>query len=262
MADKAVASGHRIGVAATLATTLEPSKRLLRLRAEKAGKDVVIAETNASLAVAGTKIDEDLIKNISAAGISKIRILKDVPKESTVIKMLEKDTTNSQEMALKEIYRKLRPGDPPTVANARALIKRLFFDERRYNLGRIGRYKLNQKLDKGTSQEDLETTTLKTEDIERVGITGITPEDIKHAQSNGERIKLIAEAYKENDEVKAKVTPMRLKLSHPLANVNDAMNALTVATDGLEEVTVIGRGACGLGAAHGLLTDIISIHRL
>ncbi|MBN1522328.1 MAG: DNA-directed RNA polymerase subunit beta, partial [Candidatus Aureabacteria bacterium] len=127
--------------------------------------DVVIAETNASLAVAGSKIDEDMIKNISASGISKIRILKDVPKESTVIKMLEKDTASSQEMALKEIYRKLRPGDPPTVANARALIKRLFFDERRYNLGRIGRYKLNQKLDKGTSQEDLETTTLKTEDI-------------------------------------------------------------------------------------------------
>jgi hypothetical protein len=40
----------------------------------------------------------------------------------------------------------LRPGDPPTAANARALIKRLFFDPKRYDLGRVGRYKINQKL--------------------------------------------------------------------------------------------------------------------
>lgn len=103
--------------------------------------------------------------------------------------------------------------------------------------------------------------SLKTMDVERVGIIGITPEEIKQAQSNGERIKLIAEAYKENGKVKARVAPMRLKLSHPLAHVNDAMNALTVSTDGLGDVTVIGGGAGGLGTAHGLLSDLISIHR-
>ena len=102
---------------------------------------------------------------------------------------------------------------------------------------------------------------LKTMDVERVGIIGITPEEIKQAQSNGERIKLIAEAYKEKGKVKARVAPMRLKLSHPLAHVNDAMNALTVSTDGLGDVTVIGGGAGGLGTAHGLLSDLISIHR-
>jgi len=103
--------------------------------------------------------------------------------------------------------------------------------------------------------------SLKTMDVERVGIIGITPEEIKQAQSNGERIKLIAEAYKEKGKVKARVAPMRLKLSHPLAHVNDAMNALTVSTDGLGDVTVIGGGAGGLGTAHGLLSDLISIHR-
>jgi len=102
---------------------------------------------------------------------------------------------------------------------------------------------------------------LRTMDVERVGIVGITPEDIKLAQSNEERIKLIAEAYKENGKVKARVAPMRLKLSHPLAHVNDAMNALTVSTDGLGDVTVIGEGAGGLETAHGLLSDLISIHR-
>ena len=48
--------------------------------------------------------------------------------------------------ALKDIYRRLRPGDPPTVANARGLLRRLFFDPKKYDLGRVGRYKINQKL--------------------------------------------------------------------------------------------------------------------
>ena len=64
-----------------------------------------------------------------------------------MVKALEKDPAHDQEEALKDIYRRLRPGDPPTVANARALLKRLFFDPKKpYDLGRVGRYKLNQKL--------------------------------------------------------------------------------------------------------------------
>ena len=58
----------------------------------------------------------------------------------------KKDPTKSADEALKDIYKRLRPGDPPTAANAKALLKRLFFDPRRYDLGRVGRYKLNQKL--------------------------------------------------------------------------------------------------------------------
>src|SRR4029078_8897285 len=64
----------------------------------------------------------------------------------TVVKALKKDPAHDQEEALKDIYRKLRPGDPPTVANAKALLKRLFFDPKKYDLGRVGRYKINQKL--------------------------------------------------------------------------------------------------------------------
>ena len=62
------------------------------------------------------------------------------------MKALKKDPAHDQEEALKDIYRKLRPGDPPTVANAKALLKRLFFDPKKYDLGRVGRYKINQKL--------------------------------------------------------------------------------------------------------------------
>jgi len=59
---------------------------------------------------------------------------------------LEKDPTSSEEDALLDIYRKLRPGDPPTIENARAFLTGLLFNERRYDLGRVGRYKLDRKL--------------------------------------------------------------------------------------------------------------------
>src|SRR5437763_11531099 len=70
----------------------------------------------------------------------------DISNDDTVVKALRKDPAHDQEEALKDIYRRLRPGDPPTVANARALLKRLFFDPKKYDLGRVGRYKINQKL--------------------------------------------------------------------------------------------------------------------
>ena len=60
---------------------------------------------------------------------------------------LDKDLTHTQSEALIEVYKKLRPGDPPTGENARQLVESLFFNFRRYDLGRVGRYKFNKKLD-------------------------------------------------------------------------------------------------------------------
>ncbi len=59
---------------------------------------------------------------------------------------LEKDNTSNTEEALIEIYKKLRPGEPPTLASAQSHIEGMFFDERRYDLSRVGRYKYNKKL--------------------------------------------------------------------------------------------------------------------
>lgn len=59
---------------------------------------------------------------------------------------LEKDTTRNEEEALIEVYKKLRPGDPPTLSSAQAHLEGLFFDDRRYDLSRVGRYKYNKKL--------------------------------------------------------------------------------------------------------------------
>ena len=101
---------------------------------------------------------------------------------------------------------------------------------------------------------------LKPGDVEREGITGITPEMIRDAKQSSERIKLIAQAYIENGVVKGKVSPEKVHLTDPLANVNGTMNALTYMTDGLLEVTVIGRGAGGVETAHGILSDLIAIY--
>ena len=63
-----------------------------------------------------------------------------------VLATLEKDTTNNRDEALIEIYKKLRPGEPPTLENATQLIESTFFDNKRYDLAGVGRYKLNIKL--------------------------------------------------------------------------------------------------------------------
>ncbi|PYL40296.1 MAG: DNA-directed RNA polymerase subunit beta [Verrucomicrobia bacterium] len=85
------------------------------------------------------------VRQIMGLKIREVKVI-DISHDDTVVKALRKDPAHDQEEALKDIYRRLRPGDPPTVANARALLKRLFFDPKKYDLGRVGRYKINQKL--------------------------------------------------------------------------------------------------------------------
>jgi DNA-directed RNA polymerase subunit beta len=66
---------------------------------------------------------------------------------------LERDNTESAEEALVEIYKRLRPGEPPTVDSARSLLEALFFDPKRYDLAKVGRYKLNKKLNVGVPMD-------------------------------------------------------------------------------------------------------------
>ena len=74
------------------------------------------------------------------------RILEAFKDNENIRITLERDNTESTEEALVEIYKRLRPGEPPTVESARALLESLFFDARRYDLAKVGRYKLNKKL--------------------------------------------------------------------------------------------------------------------
>ena len=84
---------------------------------------------------------------LRALGLSSNEeIIKVFGEHPFVLATLEKDTTNNREEALIEIYKKLRPGEPPTLENATQLIEATFFDNRRYDLASVGRYKLNKKL--------------------------------------------------------------------------------------------------------------------
>ena len=100
----------------------------------------------------------------------------DNPEHAYVASTLDKDLTHTQAEALIEVYKKLRPGDPPTGDNARQLVESLFFNFRRYDLGRVGRYKFNKKLNAVAARMGIE---LPREDKEnpQLGRT-ITKEDI------------------------------------------------------------------------------------
>ena len=84
---------------------------------------------------------------IRALGLSSDgQILEFFGDDPRIVATIEKDSTNNTEEALLEVYRKLRPGEPPTVDSAQSHLNALFFDARRYDLSRVGRYKYNKKL--------------------------------------------------------------------------------------------------------------------
>ena len=84
---------------------------------------------------------------LRALGVASNQEILDIfGPDERLLKTLEKDPTNDYESGLKEIYRKLRPGEPPTVDSARSLLNSLFFDPKRYDLAKVGRYKYNKKL--------------------------------------------------------------------------------------------------------------------
>src|SRR6201995_4439385 len=127
---------------------IETLKLSDKLDEEKLATKVLTAEIRdgeVTVARAFEPLTLATIRQIMALGTKEVKVI-DITNDDTVVKALRKDPAHDQEEALKDIYRRLRPGDPPTVANARALRKRLFFDPKKSDLGRVGRYKINQKL--------------------------------------------------------------------------------------------------------------------
>src|SRR6476619_5946888 len=127
---------------------IETLKLSEKLGEEELATKVLIADVldgEVTVARAFEPLTAATVRQIMALGQSDVKVI-DISHDDTVVKALKKDPAHDQAEALKDIYRKLRPGDPPTVANAKALLKRLFFDPKKYDLGRVGRYKINQKL--------------------------------------------------------------------------------------------------------------------
>jgi DNA-directed RNA polymerase subunit beta len=111
-------------------------------------EDVIDIESQTVLARKYEPLSENVLSQMKAAGFKDVEVVDIAWDGGIMLKSVRSDPTHSMDDALKDIYLRLRPGDPATVSNARQLLKRLFFDARRYDLGRVGRYKINQKLDK------------------------------------------------------------------------------------------------------------------
>lgn len=91
------------------------------------------------------------------------------------------------------------------------------------------------------------------------GITKITPEAIAEAKNAGQRFKLIGRIWREEGKVKASVGPQKVDLTHPLAGVGGATNAVTITTDALGEVTIIGPGAGRKETGYSMLIDLLHL---
>ncbi len=125
-------------------------------------EDAIDAQKGVVLARAFEPLTKAIVRTFEKHEITTLRVIDTAADEGAIIRALKKDPTRNEEEALKEIYKRLRPGEPPTTANAKALLKRLFFDPKRYDLGRVGRYKVNQKLG---LKVDLEQRILESGDV-------------------------------------------------------------------------------------------------
>ncbi len=129
--------------------------------------DIVDTNTGEVLLEANQEITADKLSKIRDAGVAEIHVF--FPERDDVgmviSQTLRRDTVKTPQEALIEIYRKLRPGDPPTLDTATALFQGMFFDARKYDFSRVGRLKFNIKLyDKGDAT-NLDSRTLEPEDF-------------------------------------------------------------------------------------------------
>ncbi len=110
--------------------------------------DVVDKATGEVVIGAGDYLSEENIKKLSEMKVLKLEVLDYDPNKDSIVleNTLKKDPTKNDEEALYRIYTLLRPGDPPNIETARNLIERMFFNEKRYNLGDVGRYRLKHRL--------------------------------------------------------------------------------------------------------------------
>ncbi len=109
----------------------------------------------------GRKITKDAAEIICTAGVKTCEIMT-APRSPLIFNSLIEDNTSSHEEALLRIYQRLRPGNPPALEKARTLFHEKFFDSNRYRLGRVGRFRINRKLDLGVSEKEM---TLSPDDI-------------------------------------------------------------------------------------------------
>ncbi|MDX9755115.1 MAG: DNA-directed RNA polymerase subunit beta, partial [bacterium] len=159
-------------------------------------RDCIEPESNSTVLEAGTEITEAIVDKLMEMKVVSVTVVDGDSRDFNMIRnTLLKDNTTDRDSALGEIYQTLRPGEPPAPKNAISLFENLFAKARRYDLSRVGRYRINKKLGLAVDQEEV---TLTPEDIVGV-ITYIlklnrgdgTSDDIDHLGNR--RVRTIGE---------------------------------------------------------------------
>ena len=119
--------------------------------------DLVDADSQAVIARRYDPVTPAMMEQIAAAGIPQVEVVDVSVDNGTLIKTLREDAKagiHNEEDALKEIYKRMRPGDPPTATNSKQMIHRLFFELAHYDLGYVGRHKINKRLNLAGKVDD------------------------------------------------------------------------------------------------------------
>ncbi|HDL64874.1 MAG TPA: DNA-directed RNA polymerase subunit beta, partial [Proteobacteria bacterium] len=177
------------------------------------------------------RIEDEELEILKKAKIKQVEVFKPSHCVEYLINMLLIDPVKSKKDAEKFIYKKLRPGDPPTESKASSLIDRRFFDRRRFDLGAVGRYKINQKFGWATNREELKKVTLRKRDIVsalkylmelNAGVAGAVEDDIDHLGMR--RVAMVGELLQDQ---------CRVALSRMERLVRDKMGVYEVNSDSL-----------------------------
>ncbi len=165
-------------------------------------EDIVNVSTGEIIADANGEITQELLDQIHAEGITEIRTIyyDEVGYSSSLSKTLALDKVDTAEEAIIEIYRRLRPSNPPTLEIATNFFDNLFFNPAYYDLSRVGRMKINQKLGVSEEEAPLDMTVLRKEDILytvryllelKDGVQGRSVDDIDHMSNR--RVRSVGE---------------------------------------------------------------------
>jgi DNA-directed RNA polymerase subunit beta len=163
-----LAAGKRIARSGLKRCQALKIKQVAVVRADVVGRflarDVVDAQTGEVLAECGQEVTTELLEQFQERGTETFHVLAgpDNREVFEIRETLRKDATRGTDEALVEIYRRMRPGDPPTLESTKALLENIFFNPRRYDLSKVGRLKMNKKLGMGIP---LEERVLRKEDI-------------------------------------------------------------------------------------------------
>ena len=168
----------------TLPTDKKYADKDLRMLVMK--DDKIDADSQAVIARRYDPVTPAMMEQFAAAGIDEVEVVDVSVDNGTLIKPLREDAKagiHNEEDALKEIYKRMRPGDPPTATNSKQMIRRLFFELAHYDLGYVGRHKINKKL----------------------GLTGKVDENLRTLHETGidviEAIRLLLKIYVGKDTV-------------------------------------------------------------